>query len=206
MRLRHVLPAIASALAFSAPAHAVTAVSLEITNALGTWLQVTEVQAFDTSGTNVAAAINGGTASGAVAGTWNAGSTPATAIDGLTNGNFNFGSGIGTMYHPSTMGGANALLVNFAAPTDVIQVSIYGRSDCCSDRDVYNFRLLDAVGQTVASGRLDANNVTHFATYTVAADPALVPEPASWAMMIAGFGLVGTAMRRRKVQARIAFA
>jgi PEP-CTERM motif len=26
-----------------------------------------------------------------------------------------------------------------------------------------------------------------------------VPEPASWAMMIAGFGLVGGAMRRRKV-------
>jgi hypothetical protein len=28
---------------------------------------------------------------------------------------------------------------------------------------------------------------------------AAVPEPASWALMIAGFGLVGTAMRRRKV-------
>jgi hypothetical protein len=29
--------------------------------------------------------------------------------------------------------------------------------------------------------------------------PPTVPEPASWAMMIAGFGLVGAAMRRRKV-------
>ena len=28
--------------------------------------------------------------------------------------------------------------------------------------------------------------------------PPVVPEPASWAMMIAGFGLVGAAMRRRK--------
>jgi len=26
-----------------------------------------------------------------------------------------------------------------------------------------------------------------------------VPEPASWAMMVAGFGLVGGAMRRRRV-------
>ena len=25
-----------------------------------------------------------------------------------------------------------------------------------------------------------------------------VPEPASWALMIAGFGMVGTALRRRK--------
>jgi hypothetical protein len=28
--------------------------------------------------------------------------------------------------------------------------------------------------------------------------PPTIPEPASWAMMIAGFGLVGAAMRRRK--------
>ena len=31
-----------------------------------------------------------------------------------------------------------------------------------------------------------------------------VPEPASWAMMIAGFGAVGCAMRRRKVAVRFA--
>jgi hypothetical protein len=40
-------------------------------------------------------------------------------------------------------------------------------------------------------------------TFTLAATPA-VPEPASWAMMIAGFGLVGAALRRRNVS--IAFA
>jgi hypothetical protein len=31
-----------------------------------------------------------------------------------------------------------------------------------------------------------------------------VPEPASWAMMIGGFGLVGAAMRRRRVAVRFA--
>jgi hypothetical protein len=34
---------------------------------------------------------------------------------------------------------------------------------------------------------------------------AAVPEPASWAMMIAGFGLVGSALRRR-TPARVAEA
>jgi hypothetical protein len=29
-------------------------------------------------------------------------------------------------------------------------------------------------------------------------DPNAVPEPASWAMLMAGFGLIGATMRRRK--------
>ena len=33
-----------------------------------------------------------------------------------------------------------------------------------------------------------------------------VPEPASWALMIAGFGLVGSAMRRRKPSVSVSFA
>ena len=33
-----------------------------------------------------------------------------------------------------------------------------------------------------------------------------VPEPATWAMMVGGFGLVGGAMRRRKVQGKIVTA
>lgn len=33
-----------------------------------------------------------------------------------------------------------------------------------------------------------------------------VPEPATWAMMIAGFGMIGGTMRRRKVTARVRYA
>jgi hypothetical protein len=33
-----------------------------------------------------------------------------------------------------------------------------------------------------------------------------VPEPATWAMMIGGFGMVGGAMRRRRVSAKVSFA
>lgn len=34
-------------------------------------------------------------------------------------------------------------------------------------------------------------------TYTMASDGSFVPEPAAWALMLTGFGLVGTTMRRR---------
>lgn len=37
-------------------------------------------------------------------------------------------------------------------------------------------------------------------------DITAVPEPASWALMIVGFGLVGSAMRRRKPLTKITFA
>lgn len=49
------------------------------------------------------------------------------------------------------------------------------------------------------------NNITSFSSALVA-DPVTpsVPEPATWAMMIVGFGLVGGAMRRRKTT--VAFA
>ena len=34
-------------------------------------------------------------------------------------------------------------------------------------------------------------------TEAVVNPPSAVPEPATWAMMITGFGLAGTALRRR---------
>lgn len=42
-------------------------------------------------------------------------------------------------------------------------------------------------------------------TYDGAATPA-VPEPATWAMMIAGFGFIGAAMRRRKPRTAVRYA
>lgn len=44
------------------------------------------------------------------------------------------------------------------------------------------------------------------ASYSGTIDIAAVPEPASWAMMIAGIGAVGIAMRRRSQTVRVAFS
>lgn len=202
MKLRYIIPAMAVAMSITSPANAVVALKLEISNALGTWLQVPEVQAFNSANVNVAASANGGTAVGAVPGTWNFASTPEGAINGVIDSNFNFSPGIGdlTMYHPSTAGGANALIVTFAALSDITKINIFGRADCCSARDVYTYRLLDASDGVVATGTLDATNPDHFASVLFAA----VPEPSTWAMMLMGFGLVGAAMRRRSVNVSFA--
>ena len=36
--------------------------------------------------------------------------------------------------------------------------------------------------------------------------PGVVPEPATWAMLIAGFGMTGAAMRRRKTRVAVTYA
>lgn len=44
------------------------------------------------------------------------------------------------------------------------------------------------------------------AAITATTAAGAVPEPATWAMMIGGFGMVGGAMRRRKVATTVSFA
>ena len=56
---------------------------------------------------------------------------------------------------------------------------------------------ISTLGMTNSSGEF-------YLSPNVPVTPAAVPEPASWAMMIGGLGLVGGAMRRRKTA--IAFA
>jgi hypothetical protein len=44
------------------------------------------------------------------------------------------------------------------------------------------------------------------ANFAFAASPAGIPEPTTWATMLAGFGLLGAALRRRRQQARPSYA
>ena len=64
----------------------------------------------------------------------------------------------------------------------------------------------DFVGQTLTSATITGNGYETLilGATVVSQDAAAVPEPAAWAMFIAGFGLVGATMRRRRPIAAIA--
>jgi hypothetical protein len=65
------------------------------------------------------------------------------------------------------------------------------------DGDSYN--LFGENGQQFACN-LDCQDPNVFnASFTFASVSGAVPEPESWAMLITGFGIVGTAMRRRRI-------
>jgi PEP-CTERM motif len=62
--------------------------------------------------------------------------------------------------------------------------------------------LLAYNGLTTAAGYVfDSDLVANTAVYRISFTSAVVPEPATWAMLIAGFGLVGVAARRRPAPA-----
>jgi hypothetical protein len=71
--------------------------------------------------------------------------------------------------------------------------------------DTLNFY---GTGGTVNPGFLNVTSVTFYGSGSQELDNITVnggvPEPASWAMMLGGFGLVGGAMRRRRTAVRFA--
>lgn len=139
----------------------------------------------------------------AVVYTWN-GSTPGTEL-----------------WRSSTVAGSVGLL-NFApvgvqmtqGQSYVAFLSTFGLAgnsgsatlgDClsfagCGSNSIPN--LGDAVWGNVLGANLDELNFTHVTyhdlTFSATITAPAVPEAATWAMMIAGFGVVGSAMRRRK--------
>jgi hypothetical protein len=174
-------------------------------NSTGSWLQVGEVVALNVGGVNVAFFGNGGSAfapdkystdhlAGADDGAEN-------AIDGVTPFAQPYsypGSGLPGIYHSATTDNTVSYLdVTFSAPSNLKSLSIFGRADVPAvyvARDLYNVDIRDAGGNSIFTGQIDARNADHVGTL------AFVPEPASWALMIGGFGMAGTMLRRRRAQ------
>jgi hypothetical protein len=91
-----------------------------------------------------------------------------------------------------------------------VQIGIMDPTECYGQADyvtAQDLAAIDAIGWNLNVDAL-LNPGYHKTTAQIYADyqaaQAAVPEPASWAMMLAGFGLVGGMMRRRSV--KVAFA
>ena len=194
------LLATAALAATSSSAVTVTgATRIRVTNALPNpdYVQIAELQPFDFNGVNVALAANGGTASGnpSLPSNCNNGFCDAdNAIDGDTNW-FNGG------FHSDYPASAGYFEVSFAA-ANLASLTIFGRPELyMTGRDAYNVTIFNGRGTTFYSGYLDGRDVASVSTTFTAGG---VPEPASWAMLIAGFGLTGAAARRRRRMVAVA--
>lgn len=76
-----------------------------------------------------------------------------------------------------------------------------------AERDkLFGFRFTSDHAIEYSGVRINALNLSGTAIGPITDVPGAVPEPATWAMMIVGFGLVGFAMRRRKVRSTLSFA
>lgn len=166
--------------------------------------------------TNVAI---GGTASQS---TTDYGGPAERAIDGNTSGDWGTGSVSHTAYESNAW-----WQVALAGSHNVGSIVVFNRTDCCAERlspftvTLFNgaaaawsssgnqfvadvtgpaiagmtFALPGVVGDRVRV-TLDSANWLHLAEVQVMAAP--VPEPTTWALALAGLGVVGTAARRRQ--------
>jgi choice-of-anchor A domain-containing protein len=121
------------------------------------------------------------------------------AVDSLTGGVFLNGSQL----QGGHLAGASDVLWNFADATSLTMhdIGMIG-SVLAPDANVFGSGVID--GQLVVDGFNQYKGNTMQVNWAQAAPgllsftPPSVPEPATWAMMVGGFGLVGAVLRRRR--------
>jgi hypothetical protein len=202
MMMRSLLAAVVLATstvpAAATAATVVGATHITVKSALSDFLQVGELLAFDFGDVNVALASNGGLATAAGQYPAPEGGGAAEAIDGAfpVNYDYTYSPVIPGVYHSAGTGAGEYLTVAFAGAKTLSKIQIYGRGDCCATRDFYDVTIYGAGNAVLFSGQLDARTAGN-ASILFDAPSGGVPEPASWALMIMGFGASGALLRRR---------
>lgn len=108
-------------------------------------MQIAEIEVYS-GRTNVALASAGATASGSPS--YDAASAVRNVNDGVKP------AGYPNIYHSQCSNG-NFVRIDFATPVSPDAIVIYGRADCCTERDIFVYNFLD--GDTVISrGKIDA--------------------------------------------------
>ncbi len=150
-----------------------------------------------TAATGAGTITNGVLASAPVtSGTFSITANSATSFNGNTGTNLLSGTFSGGLF-TAVVGGSTASLLNSLPPVAVNFTSSFFDFTGTTERDIQlGFEaIMPRIGTT--NGNFTGTADGEFGANLSSGSPGTIPEPASWALMVAGFGLVGTMARRR---------
>jgi len=128
-----------------------------------------------------------------------------TAANGQPTGGL-IADASGTFFGTTYTGGANGFGSVFSLTTGGVFTTV-ASFDATNGAYPFARLIADAAGTLYGTTQLGCLDGCYGSVFSVtdsgfdAGGTGAVPEPASWAMLIAGFGLTGAAMRRRRVTA-----
>lgn len=183
--------AIAGGLGAESAEAALLVKQIKVSNALNDFVQISEVIATEFGTGNDLALTSAGATASATSTFEFAWATPQRAIDGAGPSN------MPDIYHSSTVINNDYLLIDLADSSWLESITILGRADCCSNRDIYDLELFDEDGNSIfQAAQLDATGSDHAVTVQLPGGPPPtdVPEPIGAIGLLA---IVGGAMSRK---------